>query len=239
MTPNGEQPAASHGVRRGPWGSGALTRLSLGILAFGMVLMLAIVGDTILNSRPVAAISPYSFPFTVGTPAAPTPWNPSTWDIAVHIRNNYQFGGLDAMQAQHGADCSAPPATHPVSSYNDAVFVCKNHVMTSISAGGYGVIYLTPDHMFDWSGGTSSLSFPVSTFRSSDRDWIDLWITPFGENLELPLESWLPDLQGPPKDAIHIRMDQFNQGTIFSGEIYSNFQSQPLPNNWWTTLESV
>ena len=39
------------------------------------------------------------------------------------------------------------------------------------------------------------------------RDWIDLWVTPFNENLQLPLEDWLPDLQGPPKDSVHIRMD--------------------------------
>lgn len=221
------------------WGSGALTRLSLAVLALGLVFMLGVVGDSVLHSSPVAAISPYSFPFTLGKPAAPTPWNPSTWDVAVHIRNNYQYGGLDAMQAQHGSDCAPAPATHAVSSYRDAVFLCNNHVMTAMSAGGYGVIYLTPDHMFDWSGGTATLSFPVSTFRQSDRDWIDLWITPFDENLELPLESWLPDLQGPPKDAIHIRMDQFNQGTIFSGEVYSNFQSHALSNNWWTTLEAL
>ena len=47
---------------------------------------------------------------------------------------------------------------------------------------------------------------------------------------------WEHDIM--PKDAIHIRMNEFNQGTIFEAEIYSNFQSHALPNNWWTTLES-
>ena len=216
-----------------------MTRLVVGVAAIGLVLMLGVVADTVLPFRNVAAISPYAFPFTQGTPAAPTPWNQPSWDVSVHIRNNYQYGGTDSMMAQHGADCSAPPATHMVSSWQDAVFLCKNHVMTAISAGGYGVIYLTPDHMFDWSQGTATLSFPVSTFRSSDRDWIDLWITPFNEQLQLPLESWLPDLQGPPKDALHIRMNEFNQGTIWTAETYSNYQATGLGGNWWTTLESV
>jgi len=216
-----------------------MTRLSIGIAGIGLILMLGIVADSVLPFRNVAAISPYAFPFTMGTPAGPTPWNPSTWDVSVHMRNNYQYGGTDAMMAGHGADCAAPPASHSVATYQDAVFVCKNHVMTAISAGGYGVIYLTPDHMFDWSQGTSTLSFPVSTFRTSDRDWIDVWITPFNEQLELPLESWLPDLQGPPKDALHIKMNEFNQGTVFTAETYSNYQATGLNGNWWTSLESL
>lgn len=190
------------------------------------------------DGRPVAAVGPWSDPMAYGSPATPQPFNVPGWDVAVHIRNNYQYGGIDAMQAQHGPDCGAPPATHPISSYVDAVFVCKNHVMTAMNAGGYGVIYLTPDHMIDFSRGTSSLTYAVSTFRTSDRDWIDIWVTPFAENLELPLDSWLPDLQGPPKDAVHIRMGEFNQQTNFGGEVYHNFQSQGLPSNWWTTEES-
>jgi hypothetical protein len=217
-----------------------LSRLSLGVLALGMVMLLAVVGDSILPpSNPAAAINPYNFPFTIGKPVAPMPWNPSTWDVAVHVRNGYQNGGLDPMMAAHGANCSAPPADHAVATYQDAVFLCNNHVMTAMNAGGYGAIYLTPDHMFDWSQGTASLTFPVSTFRTSDRDWIDLWITPFSDNLELPLESWLPDLQGPPKEALHIRMNEFNTGTIFTAETYSNFQSSGIVGNWYTTLESV
>ena len=239
--PARERSASAPATRPGgwAWGSPALTRLCLAVLATGLVAVLAVVSDNFLPTNLTAAVGPYNFPFTLGKPAAPTPWNPATWDVAVHIRNNYQYGGIDAMQAGHGPTCGAPPATHPISTYQDAVFMCNNHVMTAINAGGYGAIYLTPDHMFDWSHGTSVLDFPVSTFRTSDRDWIDLWITPFGENMELPLQTWLPDLQGPPKDALHITMSEFNQGTIFTAETYNNFQSSGLPGNWWTTLESL
>ena len=232
--------SAGQASQQGLWGGGTLSRISLGVLALGMVMLLAVIGDSILPpSNPSAAINPYNFPFTMGKPASPMPWNPSTWDVAVHVRNGYQNGGLDPMMAAHGSDCAAPPANHSVTSYQNAVFLCNNHVMTAMNAGGYGAIYLTPDHMFDWSQGTASLSFPVSTFRTSDRDWIDLWITPFSDNLELPLESWLPDLQGPPKNALHIRMNEFNMGTIFTAETYTNYQASGIVGNWYTTLESV
>ena len=40
-----------------------------------------------------------------------------------------------------------------------AVFQCRNHVMTAINASGYGVIYLTPNHLVDLSLERSVISF--------------------------------------------------------------------------------
>lgn len=196
-------------------------------------------GLTSPGLQKVAAVAPFSDPFTeYGSPSSPTPWTPSGWDVDVHTRNNYQYSGIDATQAGHGVDCSAPPSTHPVTTDVAAVFVCKNHVMTAMNAGGYGVIYLVPDHMIDFSNGTTTLFYNVSTQRTSLRDWTDLWVTPFGDNLELPLESWLPDLQGPPKDAVHIKMDQFNDDTNFQVEVYRDFRAQQLNSQWWVTESS-
>jgi hypothetical protein len=79
--------------------------------------------------------------------------------------------------------------------------------MTAIHAGGYGVIYLTPDHMVDFGAGEAIIRFDISTFRSSERDWFDVWITPFEDNLQLPLQPDFPDLQGPPRRAVSIRLD--------------------------------
>ena len=39
--------------------------------------------------------------------------------------------------------------------------------MTSINASGYGVIYLTPDQMVDFSAGEAVVRFDMSTFRTS------------------------------------------------------------------------
>ena len=40
-----------------------------------------------------------------------------------------------------------------MSSAEMTVFRCKDHVMTAIRADDYGVIYLTPDRLLDWSDG--------------------------------------------------------------------------------------
>lgn len=214
----------------------------LRVPAAGLALLLVVLASqgtgtagTPIVGQPVAAVGPFNDPFQYGAPASPQAWNVPAWDVAVHIRNNYQYGGIDAMNAGHGPTCGPPPGTHPISTDVEAVFVCNNHVMTAINAGGYGAIYLTPDHEIDFSAGTTTLVFTSSTDRTSLRDWQDLWITPFDESLELPLPDWLPDLQGPPRDSVHIQMGEFNNDTNFSGEVFRNFRSQGLNSSWWVT----
>ena len=73
----------------------------------------------------------------------------------------------------------------------------------------------------------SVISFDVSTLRTSGRDWIDLWITPYNENLALPIDFEV-DLNGAPKNSLHIRMD-FSGAGKFTGEIYKNFIPSALP----------
>jgi hypothetical protein len=128
-------------------------------------------------------------------------------DVQVHSRDAWTATELESMEAAHGHDCGPPPASHSVSSYEDAVFTCRDHVMTALNATGYGVIYLTPNVLVDWSNHEAVISWDMSTLRSSDRDWVDVWITPWEENMALPLEGATPDLTGDPQDAIHIRMD--------------------------------
>jgi hypothetical protein len=171
-----------------------------------------------------------------GHPAHPEPWRPPNWDVTVHSRDLDTWTAPESMMAMHGPDCGAPPAAHRVSTRDDAVFLCNDHVMTSVYAEGYGVIYLTPNQLADFSGGEVRISFDVSTLRTSDRDWIDVWVTPYDENLELPLDNWLPDLNGEPRDAIHVRMDQYHpkdgsRQTIFGASVVRNFAVQGLPGN--------
>jgi hypothetical protein len=154
----------------------------------------------------VAATSSATFGFT-GDPPGPQPFSDPNWDVQVHSRDVWTATELESMEAAHGPDCGAPPATHAVSHYKDAVFICKNHVMTAMNATGYGVIYLTPNVIADFSTGEAVISWDMSTLRASDRDWVDVWITPWEDNMALPLESWTPDLTGNPTNAIHVRMD--------------------------------
>ncbi len=195
-----------------------------------------------------AGSATYSFG---GTPASPLALSGqaasaasvlTAFDVQVHSRDSDTWYALESMQAQHGADCGAPPATHENHTYEGAVFQCKDHVMTSIKAGGYGEIILTPDAMADFSAGTATVSWDVSTLRQSGRDWFDVWLTPFAENLPLPLESWLPDLNGPPRNAVHVPLGPDN---TLCPTVYRNFQESPLVAgygngcNWWTGYETI
>lgn len=199
-----------------------------------------------------------------GLPAAPQPFLDSpqsdNWDVAVHSRDIKNWLQLTPFEAQHGADCAPPIDSmgmlvthHNDGNYHNAVFKCKDHLMTTIRAGlhnapdeatsqpgeidGYGVIYLTPNQLADFSTGEVVISWEMATLRTSTRDWIDVWITPFQENLQLPLYNWLPDLNGEPKRSIHINMDQFNGKTVFAGEQFSNYQDLSLDSCIWCTLE--
>jgi len=173
-----------------------------------------------------------------GDPSQPTPWQPPDWDIAIHSRDINTWEYLEPMQAGHGPDCGPPPATHPVTAYEDAVFLCRNHIMTAINANGYGVIYLTPSYMIDFSAGEAIIQFDLSTLRTSKRDWVDLWITPYEDNLQLPLTEWLPDLSGEPRRAISIKMNDSNGQTNFLLSVINNFNAQNIPSNQWTGYES-
>lgn len=159
-----------------------------------------------------------------GTPASPEPWRPANWDVTVHSRDRETFARLEDMAAMHGDDCGAPPATHQVSSYEQAVFVCRNHMMTAIKASGYGLIYLTPDAQVDFSAGEAVVRWDMSTLRTTLRDWPDLWITPYEDNLQLALESFYPDLSGPPKRAVHVVAVDVDGGTGFRVEVFRDHQ---------------
>ncbi|MCC7367430.1 MAG: LamG domain-containing protein [Chloroflexi bacterium] len=173
-----------------------------------------------------------------GRPAGPTAYRPAGWDVVTHSRDVSTWDQPESMLASHGADCSAHPAQHQVASYADTIFQCNDHLMTAMQAGGYGAIYLTPSQQIDFSGGEATLRFDLSTLRLSHRDWVDIWVTPFEDNVPAPLDNWLPDLTGLPKRAIHLRMDTSSGATIFRADVIRNFGETALPSNWWTGYES-
>ncbi len=186
-------------------------------------------------TQPIVALPTGSFQESFdGAPATPQPWSSPAWEITVHSRDVDTWEQLEPMEAVHGPDCAPPPATHTVSSYEGAVFPCRDHRMTAISAAGYGAIYLTPNQLLDFSQGEAVIRWDMSTLRSSGRDWVDLWITPFEDNLQLPLDMEV-DLSGPPRNAIHLRMD-FNRG-LFTGAVYREFVRTELGQAGWESYE--
>lgn len=186
----------------------------------------------------LAQAAAYLQQFT-GRPPSPQPWQPTDWDVSVHSRDTGTWLQLEPMTAQHGPDCAGPPATHPLNgAYADAVFICNDHLMTAINAGGYGVIYLTPNRLVDFSAGEAVVRFDMSTRRTSGRDWVDLWISPYADHLQLPLQDWLPDLQGEPRRAVQVRMDNFNGTSIFRVVTVSDHGAREVNGNTFTGYET-
>jgi hypothetical protein len=201
-------------------------RRSKVLAALGLILTLAVATLACVTTTSQAqgsqaqasssAIGPWSDSLAeYGMPSAPTLWNPSNFDVQIHTRGMQSSSGNDAHLADHGADCSAPPATHPVSSWQQAVFICHQHVMTTISDGGFGEIVLTPDHLADWSNGPVTIKFSVSTFRTDPRDWISVDLTPFSDQLALPLPANYGevDLQGTPRNLVEFKTDAIGSQT--------------------------
>lgn len=177
-----------------------------------LLLLSAVAGLTltVLGVAVGATSSPWTANFD-GSPLAPAamPDAVSEFDIQVHSRNGDTWFQLEPIAAQHGADCAPPPATHTNTSYEGSVFQCKNHLMTALNSSSYGVIYLTPNRLFDFSHG-GTLTWEMSTEQMSKRDWWDVLITPYADNMALPLLSDLSqgvDLQGAPLNSIHIGGD--------------------------------
>jgi hypothetical protein len=160
-----------------------------------------------------------------GTPAKPQPTMPLGWDVTF-------LGDLQPTEAHHGDDCSPPPATHHVSNLEDMVFICKGHIMTAINAG-YGAIYLTPDQMLDFSNGEAVLKWDMSTLRTSARDWVDVVITPFGENRQLSFEN--TDVH-QPLDAVHIEMVGPD---VFVPTVWRNGQRQSVQSDTYHTFDMI
>jgi hypothetical protein len=160
------------------------------------------------------------------SPPGPTPWRPTNWDVTVHEQSRDFWRAFSPMHAGHGMDCSPPPSTHLVSGYDDAVFTCRDHVMTAINAGSYGLIYLTPNHLVDFSQGEAIIRFDVSTLRTSTRDWIDVLITPFDQNLQLS-----GDGNRRVDNAVNVFL---NDGNVFLGEVYRNGSKEQVPGSYYT-----
>jgi hypothetical protein len=198
-------------------------RLSLSGLAAAAALALVLVPSGYLNPA-FASAAAYLAPFD-GNPPKPLPAAPTGWDVTF-------VGDPQPMEAQHGADCGAPPATHHVASLEDMVFECKGHIMTAINAG-YGAIYLTPNQMLDFSQGEAVFKWDMSTLRTSSRDWVDVVIMPYDENVQLSFEN---NDQHLPKDAVHLELVGPN---VFVPSIWRNGQKEVVQSDTYHTWDMI
>ncbi len=195
------------------------TRQGLVILGLIVVLISIPVTVSVIRQNP-QFISKAATSFTEtfdGTPSTPTPiqQTPSyaNWDVHIHSRDysTWADDGLTSMEADHGTDCSGNPVpaqfpTHENHTYAGTVFNCNNHLMTAHGEGGYSLITLTPDQLVDFSQGCATVSWRMSTFESSTRDWVDFWIQPFATHKSLPVTN-APDLNGPSPNSLEVLLN--------------------------------
>ncbi|MFZ0544106.1 MAG: hypothetical protein WAM60_01620 [Candidatus Promineifilaceae bacterium] len=176
-----------------------------------------------------------------GDPASPLPWRQvdgfTNWDVSVHRRSTELT--MQGINAQHGTDCGPPPDnTHYNDTYEGAVYQCKNHVMTAVNDSGYGAIYLTPNQLLDFSNGHEAVvRFDMSTLKTSTRDWITIWITPFEDNLQIPIDFEV-DMQGSPDNTVQILLsnEQVFLPRIVRNGVTTDYHYEPGVN-WWTGYE--
>lgn len=166
--------------------------------------------------------------FPAGSP--PEPFLRADYDVQVHT-GTFDETMSEPVDAHHsGTTCAGYPADHLVDARSEAVFLCNDHFMTAIG-DGYALVYITPNQLADFSGGEAVVRFDMSTLRASDRDWVDLWVTPYEDNLARPLDDIYPPLQGEPKRAIHMRMDNgIIGGSLFRGFVVNNHNQQEIGN---------
>lgn len=178
----------------------------------------------------------FGFIVAFASPSTPTPIYQDAdyahYDVQIHNRDN-PAAWDGAMAAQHGANCSGPPATHTVSALGDSVYICNGHVMTAANSQGYGMIALTPSQTLNCSAGCT-VQFDLSTERMSGRDWPDIWLTPWNDNLTLPFNYGDVDLQGVPRQGIHVSAEA-NQNSWCAGVI-SNYNETKLGCAWWVGM---
>ncbi len=159
-----------------------------------------------------------------GAPATPLSFKSNHWEVAYgsawgeSLTKTSQVGA-----AQHGPNCEAPAedgsVTHPVSTYADSVFQCKDHIMTTVPGGSdleYGAIWLTPDQLVDLSGGSATIRFDVSTLSRSSRDWISVDVQGWDTQEQRVLDDEIPSAQGNPRNTVHI--EQGNDSTFFTSD---------------------
>ncbi len=152
------------------------------------------------------------------SPGTPQAWQPGDWDVQKHVRGPEHWAAPEPVHAQHGPDCAGPPATHHATTWDDLLFLCRDHLMTALNASDYGLIYFTPPALVDFSQGPAVVQWDMSTERMSKRDWIDVTISPWEDNVARPLLSDLSqgvDLQGPPRNALHVSNDNAQGAPTF------------------------
>lgn len=147
-------------------------------------------------------------------------------------------------QGQHGPNCERPVSletgelvTHDIIEIEDVVYKCKDHIMTAYhGSAASGAVYLTPNHMVDFSQGEATIRFDVSTDRGEvfgkvgGYDWLEFFITPYDENLMHPFSSATNIGQGQPGNTITVQQPA-NGINKLTAKVVKNFVETEVPSS--------
>lgn len=201
------------------------------------------------------ATDSFSEDWTGASPSSPMPFlsHPTgiNWDITSHARNgkdgapwgnqrNYDTLQL-AWDAHHTDTCGAPPGVHTIQAYEDTVYICREHMMTSTYGPGAAQVVLTPNHLLDVSDGDATVRFDISTLRTAGRDYWQVNLTPLDDHQQLVRGAIVADLNGFPRNSIMINLKLINTtfgdsrapGQIDASQITEAFEQvtlQTVPN---------
>ncbi len=143
----------------------------------------------------------------------------------------------EPMYAQHGPDCSPAPRTHLITSFEQSVFSCRDHLMTAInppSAGtSSGIVSLKPNHMVDLTKGEATIRVDVSTSSPSRGDWWEVWITPYEDHLIAPNDHWFHH-SGPPKRSLFLGVFDQDGKKFWSHKFFDNYRFSGGLKDFWT-----
>lgn len=215
----------------------ALKRGAMAALAFALATLVAL--------GPTFAQSQFLEPFD-GAPATPQTYsNPHNWDIFVQGFDQREVGSA-VQVGQHGPNCEAPgfpyttSNTHPLRGIADTVYVCNDHVMTAPGLTGYGAIYMTPPAVADFSSGSTTVSWDMSTLRTSARDWVDVVLTPLGQHSDMAYNN---NDQHIPPNNIHVTLAGTNVWLAYEringGQQFGQGQDVQIQGDGATTWNQV
>lgn len=193
------------------------------VLMYGLFVCLFIVGSLLVDGRLKRSEAATPFVLSIDEfPDRPIPHNPTDWDVVVHSRDPQTWQLLDEISAAFSPTCD-PATRHTLTRPQEAVFVCDGTVQTALNARGYGMIYQTPNQMVDFGQGEAIIRFDVSTLRSDARDFLNIWVTPFESNLQLPAEDWLPVASGEPRDGLQLKTGMTHDQTHIAASVVRDF----------------
>ena len=200
--------------------------------AMQLIFAAGLMGMLFAPSSASADAASFSFNWN-GTPSSPSPFKPSSgFDVVIHQSNATDtYTQPNSFEAMHGSNCGpfqgfGVGGTHPVSQYQDLVFVCNNHLMTGIFGSGYGEIAIAPAQLLDWSHGTAKITIQVDTLRTSCRDWVSFNLMPFQDNLMLT-DGIGVDLYHEPRNEL-VFATTASCPMAFTGSDIRDFNQTPI-----------